>query len=94
MLGQVGLELEVGLELAGAELALVGAVYDDDLLGLSLALLVLAGLHLRLRVPVLCAVPPPAALRISPSLRRALLQLPRSFCNRVFTGSVNLTPDQ
>jgi len=36
MLGHVGLELEVGAELAGAELAQIGAVNEDDLLGLQL----------------------------------------------------------
>lgn len=81
VLGQVGLELEVGLELAGAELALVGAVYHDYLFGLSLALLVLVGLHLHLRMPVLHGLPS-AALRISLSLSRTLLQLPWSFCNQ------------
>lgn len=83
VLGQVGLELEVGLELAGTELALVGAVYHNYLFGLSLALLVLVGLrlHLYLRIPVLHGFPL-AALRIRPSLSRTLLQLPRSFCNQ------------
>lgn len=35
MLGHVGLELEVGAELAGAKLAQVGAVNENDLLGLQ-----------------------------------------------------------
>lgn len=83
VLGQVGLELEVGLELASAELALVGAVYHNYLFGLSLALLALVGLHLHLylRMPVLQGFPS-AGLRIRPSLSRTLLQLPWSFCNQ------------
>lgn len=81
VLGQVGLELEVGLELAGTELALVGAVDHNYLFGLSLALLVLVGLHLYLRMPVLHGFPS-AALRINLSLSRTLLQLPWSFCNQ------------
>lgn len=36
MLGHVGLELEVGTKLAGAELAQVGAIDEDHLLGLQL----------------------------------------------------------
>ena len=81
--GQVGLELEVGLELAGAELALVGAVNHHDLFGLSLALLDLVGLglHLSLSVPVPCRLPP-AALRIGPGLRHTLLQIHWSFCDQ------------
>lgn len=51
MLGHVGLELEVGTELAGAELAQVGAIDEDHLLGLQLVPLLLAccgqGLGLR-----------------------------------------------
>lgn len=82
VLRQVGLELEVGLELAGAELALVGAVDHDYLLGRSLALWVLAGLHLYLGVPVLHGLPS-AALWIGLSLRHTFLQLPWSFCNEV-----------
>lgn len=74
MLGQVRLELEVGVELAGAELALVGAVDHNYLLGRSLALLVLVGLHLRLRMPVL------RTLRIGQSRFRALLRFHRIFC--------------
>lgn len=80
MLREVGLELEVRLELAGAELALVGAVYHNDLFGLSLALMALVGLHLRLRTPVLHGVPL-AALRISLSFCRTLLQIPWSLCS-------------
>lgn len=72
VLRQVGLELEVGLELAGAELALVGAVDDHDLLGLALAGLMVSVLH-RLR-------PPPASLRIGPSLGRVLVQVPGGIC--------------
>lgn len=72
VLGQVGLELEVGLEPAGAELALVGAVYHHDLFGLSRALLVLPALHI-LHL---------AALWISPNLGHSLLQLPRCFCSQ------------
>lgn len=84
MLGQVGLELEVGFELAGAELALVGAVDHNDLFGLSLALLVLVGLvHLDLRVPVLHLFPSPA-LWIHLGLSHTLLQLPWRFCNQVY----------
>lgn len=41
MLGHVGLELEVGAELAGAELAQVGAIDEDHLLGLQLVPLIL-----------------------------------------------------
>lgn len=82
VLRQVGLELEVGLELAGAELALVGAVDHDYLLGRSLALWVLAGLHLYLGMPVLHGLPS-AALWIGLSLRHTFLQLPWSFCNEV-----------
>lgn len=52
MLRQVGLELEVGLELAGAELALVGAVYHHHLFGLSVALLAGVGLQLDVRMAV------------------------------------------
>lgn len=83
MLGHVRLELEVGLKLAGAELALVGAVYDHDLFGLSPALLVLGGLDLDLdlRVSVLSGVPP-AVLWISLSLGHTLLQLPWSVWNQ------------
>lgn len=80
MLRQVGLELEVGLELAGAELALVGAVDHDYLLGWSLALWVLAGLHLYLGMAVLHGFPS-AALWIGLSLRHTFLQLLWSFCN-------------
>lgn len=36
VLGHVGLELEVGTELVGAELAQVGAIDEDHLLGLQL----------------------------------------------------------
>lgn len=43
VLGHVGLELEVGTELAGAELAQVGAIDEDHLLGLQLVPLSLAG---------------------------------------------------
>ena len=43
VLGHVGLELEVGTELAGAELAQVGAIDEDHLLGLQLVPLPLAG---------------------------------------------------
>lgn len=43
VLGHVGLELEVGTELAGAELAQVGAIDEDHLLGLQLVRLPLAG---------------------------------------------------
>lgn len=76
VLGQVGLELEVGLELVGTELALIGAVYHHDLLGLSVALLVLVGqgLHLDLRVTALRLVPV-ADRWISLSLAHTLLQL-------------------
>lgn len=81
VLGQVGLELEVGLELAGAELALVGAVNHNYLFGLSLALLVLVGRHLYLRMSVLDGFPS-AALWITLSLSRTLLQLPWRFCNQ------------
>lgn len=81
MLGQVGLELEVGAELAGAELTLVGAVYDHDLFGLCLALLLLAGLDLGLVVSVL-HVFPLAALRIAPAFSGPLLRLPWSFCSQ------------
>lgn len=42
VLDHVGLELEVGAELAGAELAQVGAVDEDHLLGLRLAPFILA----------------------------------------------------
>lgn len=100
MLSQVRLELEVGLKLAGAELALVGAVYYNYLFGLSLALLVLVGLHLDLylRMPVLRGLPS-AALRISQSLSRTLLQFHRSVCNQAFylavrAAAVNLMLDQ
>lgn len=41
MLGHVGLELEVGAELAWAELAQVGAIDEDHLLGLQLGPLIL-----------------------------------------------------
>lgn len=41
MLGHVGLELEVGAELAGAELAQVGAIDEDYLLGLQLVPMIL-----------------------------------------------------
>ena len=77
VLGQMGLELEVGLELAGAELALVGTVNHNYLFGLSLALLALVGLHLHvcLRMPVLQGFPL-AALPSGPSLSRTLIQIP------------------
>lgn len=74
VLGQVGLELEVAPELAGAELTLVGAVYHNYLFGLSLALLIVVGLHLHLRVPVLHGFPL-AAIQLSLSLSCTLLQL-------------------
>lgn len=84
VLGQVGFELEVGFELAGAELALVGAVDHNDLFGLSLALLVLVRIvHLDLRVPVLRVVPSPD-LVIHLGFGRTLLHLNLSFCNQVF----------
>ena len=41
MLGHVGLELEVSAELAGAELAQVGAINEDHLLGFKLVPLIL-----------------------------------------------------
>lgn len=91
MLGKVGLELEVRLELAGAELALVGAVYHDDLFGLSLALMAQGGLHLRLRTPVLHGFPL-AALWISPSFCRTLFQIPWSLCNRELYFTVRAGP--
>lgn len=43
VLHQVRLELKVGFKLAGAELALVGAVYHHDLFGVGLARLALGG---------------------------------------------------
>ena len=43
VLGHVGLELKVGTELAGAELAQVGAIDEDHLLGLQLVRLPLTG---------------------------------------------------
>lgn len=80
VLGQVGLELEVGLELAGAELALVGAVNHNNLFGLSLALLVLVRfMHLDLRMPVLHVFSSPA-LRIDLGLSRTLFQLSWRLC--------------
>lgn len=82
VLGQVGLELEVCLELAGAELALVGAVNHNNLFGLSLALLALVGVYLCLRMPVLHGFTL-TALRISLNLHHTLLQIPSSFCNQV-----------
>lgn len=76
VLGQVGLELEVRFELVGTKLALIGAVYHHDLLGLSVALLVLVGqrLYLDLRVTALRLVPT-AERWISLSLAHTLLQL-------------------
>lgn len=51
MLDHVGFELEVGAELAGAELTQVGAVNEDHLLGLWLVTFILTcrgqGLGLR-----------------------------------------------
>ena len=98
VLGQMGLKLEVGLELAGAELALVGAVYHNYLFGVSLAVLVLVGLHLDLRMPVLHSFPS-AAIWIGLSLCHTLLQLYWSFCNPAFhlknkEGAINLILDQ
>lgn len=43
MLGHVGLELEVGAELAGAELAQIGAIDEHHLLGLQLVPFILTG---------------------------------------------------
>lgn len=76
VLGQVRLKLEVGFEFAGAELALVGAVYHDYLLGVSLALLVLDGLCLDVRVLVTRGLPL-AALWVGS--RCTLLALPGDF---------------
>lgn len=78
VLGQVRLELEVGLEFAGAELALVGAVYHDDLFAVSLALLALDGLRLNARVLVTRGLPLAAPWVAS---CYALLTLPWNFCN-------------
>lgn len=75
MLGQVRLELEVGFEFAGAELALVGAVYHDYFFGVSLALLVLDGLCLDVRVLVTLRL---AALWVGCCC--TVLALPWDFC--------------
>lgn len=75
MLGQVGLKLEVGFEFAGAELALVGAVYHHYLFGVGLALLVLDGFRLDVRVLGLHGLP------LWVSSRCAVLALPWDFCN-------------
>lgn len=78
MLGQVRLKLEVGSEFAGAELALVGAVYHDYLFGVSLALMVLGGLRLDVRVLVARGLPL-AALWVGCCC--TALALPWDFCN-------------
>lgn len=57
VLGHVRFELEVGAELAGTELALVGAVDQDNLLGLGLLAFLLAvtisqAVHISLGVTV------------------------------------------
>lgn len=78
VLGQVRLQLEVGFELAGAELALVGAVDHHHLFGVSLALLVLDGLRLDARVLATRGLPL-AALWVASC--RTVLALPWGFCN-------------
>lgn len=79
MLGQVRLQLEVGFEFAGAELALVGVVYHNYLFGLGL--LLLGGLRLDEGLLAAHGLPPPAALQVG--ARRAVLALPRSIWNHM-----------
>lgn len=74
VLRQVGLQLEVGFELAGAELALVGAVDHHHLVAVSLALLLLDGLRWDVGVLALHGLP----LRVGS--RGAVLTLPRDVC--------------
>ena len=58
VLGHVGLQLEVGAELSGAELALVGAVDEDYLLCLDLGLVLgFHGLGPSLGLAVLLVLP-------------------------------------
>lgn len=97
VLGQVGLELEVRLELVGTKLALVGAVHHHELLGLSVVLSVLVGqrLHLDWRMTALHIVPV-VDRWISLSLARTVLQLLWCLCGQTwFTGrAVHLTLNQ
>lgn len=76
--GKVRLKLEVGFEFAGTELALVGAVYHHYLFGVSLAMLILDGLHLDMRMLVTYRLPL-VALWIGPCC--TLLTLRWNVCN-------------